>query len=225
MSFDARILGLLGSLGTAAALLAVPATAKAEPDVQRRGGQWEILVGGAGCIPGRVACRHDSVDFALGTTKPSFATGATLGWRATRWFMIGAAYRLGMFNPDYQVQSGGSYDVAYQNSGFLVLKPILPIWRFDLGLDLAPGFSRQVFKIDRNSKDYSQGFAFMVGPSIDVFVSRRIFLGGKVDFIFNAHPVICSERGGDRSCSHDTSRRLAPVHQALFGFHLGGTFG
>jgi hypothetical protein len=220
-----RLLGTLGAAATAAALLAIPSEAKAEPDVQRRGGQWEVLIGGAGCMPGRVACRHDSLDFALGTTKPSFAAGATLGWRATRWLMIGGAYRLGMFNPDYQVEAGDSYDIAYQNSGFFVFKPILPIWRFDFGLDLAPGYSRQVFRMNRNDRDYSQGFAFMIGPSIDIFVARRVFLGGKVDFILNAHREVCSERGGERTCSRSTERRLAPVHQALFGFHLGGTFG
>jgi len=215
----------LAWLTGAAALVAIPATAEAAPDVQRRGGQWEILVGGAGCMPGRADCKRDEVDVLIGTTRPSFGTGATLGFRPVRWFMIGGAYRFGLFDPDYEVVSGPDYKVAYQHSAFLVLKPILPIWRFDLGLDLGPGFSRQVFRRSGDDKDYSQGFAFLIGPSLDIFVSRNIFLGGKVDFILNAHRTICEERGSSRDCMRSESRHLAPVHQVLFGFHLGGTFG
>jgi hypothetical protein len=215
----------LAWLAGAAALVAIPATAHAEPDVQRRGGQWEILVGGTGCVPGRVDCKRDQVGVALGTTRPSFGTGASLGWRAARFFMIGGAYRLGLFDPDYEVQTGANYRIAYQHSAFLLLKPILPIWRFDLGLDLGPGYSRQVFRRSNGDKDFSQGFAFLIGPSIDIFITRRVFLGGKVDFILNAHRTVCEERGGSRECVRSERRHLAPVHQVLFGFHLGGTFG
>jgi hypothetical protein len=216
----------LAWLAGAAALVAIPATAEAAPDVQRRGGQWEILVGGTGCIPGRADCKRDQVGVAIGTTRPSFGTGATLGWRAARFFMIGGAYRFGMFDPDYEVvETGIDYRVAYQHSAFLVLKPILPIWRFDLGLDLGPGYSRQVFRRSALDKDFSQGFAFLIGPSIDFFITQRVFLGGKVDFILNAHREVCEERSGSRNCARSERRHLAPVHQVLFGFHLGGTFG
>jgi hypothetical protein len=217
---------MLTWLAAPAALVAIPATAQAEPDVQRRGGQWEVLIGAAGCMPGRADCRRDSVDTLPGTTRPSFGTGATLGFRPVRWFMIGGAYRFGMFDPDYEVTSAApDYRWAYQHSAFLVLKPILPIWRFDFGLDLGPGYSRQVFRQSADNKDFSQGFAFLIGPSIDIFVARNIFLGGKVDFILNAHRTICEDRGGNRNCMRSESRHLAPVHQVLFGFHLGGTFG
>lgn len=225
MSVANRRFRNLAWLAPAAALVAIPATAQAKPDVERRGGQWEIMIGGAACMPGRVDCNRSSADVIVGDTRPSFGTGATLGWRATRWLMIGGAYRFGMFDPDYKVVSGPSYNVAYQHSGFFVFKPIIPIWRFDLGLDLAPGFSRQVFRRTNGDKDYSQGFAFMIGPSIDFWVARRVFLGAKVDFILNAHRQVCEQDNGNTSCSRTETRNLAPVHQALFGFHLGGTFG
>ena len=71
----------------------------------------------------------------------------------------------------YEVaDTGSSYNVAYQHSAFFLLKPILPIWRIDLGLDLGPGFSRQVFRMKNGDKDFSQGFAFLIGPSIDFWV-------------------------------------------------------
>ena len=209
----------------AALVVASISTPAAAADVERHGGQWEVLIGGSGCMPGKVACRHDGAGFPFGTTYPSFGTGVTLGWRATSWFMIGGAYRLGLFDPAYTVQNGADYRVGYQNSVYLLFKPIIPVWRFDIGLGLGPGFSRQVFKLRNGDRDYSQGFSFMIGPSLDFWVAPRLFLGGKVDFLLNAHRTACSTRGGDTSCSHDPIGVLAPVHQVLFGFHLGGTFG
>jgi hypothetical protein len=226
MSSRTTLLSLLSGLAGAAALLAAPQVASAHPEVDRRGGQWEIMVGGAACMPGRVDCQQDGPDPLLGHTRPSFATGASLGWRPVRFFMFGGAYRFGMFDPDYEIAAGTpNYWVAYQHSAFFLLKPILPIWRIDLGLDLGPGFSRQVYRARNGDKDFSQGFAFLIGPSIDFWVARHVFLGAKVDFILNAHRTICEDRGGDRDCMRSETRHLAPVHQVLFGFHLGGTFG
>src|SRR5688572_17181324 len=129
MSLAHRPLRTLAWLGSAAALLAIPATAQAHPEnVKRHGGQWEILVGGTACMPGRVACNRRSDDIVVGHTRPSFGTGATLGWRAARWLMIGGAYRFGLFDPDYEVVDGPNYNVAYQHSAFFVFKPIIPIW-------------------------------------------------------------------------------------------------
>jgi hypothetical protein len=82
-----------------------------------------------------------------------------------------------------------------------------------------------VFRQRNGDKDYSQGFAFMIGPSVDFWVARRIFLGAKVDFILNAHRTVCEQDNGSTACVQTERRHLAPVHQALFGFHLGGTFG
>jgi len=227
MSSKHRARNLSWIVTAAAALVAIPSTAEAHPDVDRKGGQWEVLVGGTACLPGRVDChRDDGPDPVPGYTRPSFGTGATIGYRPVSFFMFGGAYRFGMFDPDYEVaDTGTNFNVAYQHSAFFVLKPILPIWRIDLGLDLGPGFSRQVFRMNNGDKDFSQGFAFLIGPSIDFWVARRVFLGGKADFILNAHRTVCEDRGAQRECMQSESRHLAPVHQVLFGFHLGGTFG
>jgi hypothetical protein len=117
------------------------------------------------------------------------------------------------------------YRRGMQNSVFGVVRPILPVWRFDFGLGLGPGFSRQTFVRTDGTKDYSQGFAFKLEPTIDVFVSRRVFVGAKLDLIFNAHGRTCREDAIEVNCtkqSYDTD--LAPVHQMIFGLHVGGTF-
>lgn len=191
---------------------------------ERRGLQIEGMIGGAGCIPGRAPCRYQGELFS-GYTQPSLGVGGTLGWRARRWFLIGAMYRLGMFTPNYDGVDS-NYRYAAQHTAALVLRPILPIWRFDLGLNVAPGYSRQVFRYDRSKdRDWTQGFSMMVGPTIDVFITDRFFLGAEVDFIFNTQRRVCIERGDTQQCANDPARPLAPTHQALFGLHLGGTIG
>lgn len=212
------------ALGVAAlAWMLSPGTAHAaEPE--RNGAQLEGMIGGAGCIPGRAPCRYDNEVFS-GYTGPSFGTGATLGWRAQRWFMLGAMYRLGMFDPDYSGQDS-SYRYAAQHTVAVVMRPILPVWRFDLGLNVAPGFSRQVFRYEGSQdRDYSQGFSMTVGPTIDLFITQRFFIGAEVDFIFNTQRRVCMERGDTNLCQLSPERQVAPTHQALFGLHLGGTIG
>lgn len=217
---SARVLAL-GVAASAALLLGATARA-AEPE--RNGVQLEGMIGGAGCIPGRAPCRYDNEVFS-GYTGPSFGTGVTLGWRAQRWFLLGAMYRLGMFDPDYSGYDT-SYRYAAQHTVALVLRPILPVWRFDLGLNVAPGFSRQVFRYEgRSDRDWSQGFSMTVGPTIDLFITQRFFIGAEVDFIFNTQRRVCMERGGTELCQVSPERQVAPTHQALFGLHLGGTFG
>jgi len=212
----------LPALALGLATLVAP-SARAEKPV-REGVQLEGLIGGSACMPGRAPCRYEDELFT-GNTRPSFGMGATLGWRARRWFLLGAAYRLGMFDPSY---SGDSSDYSYaaQHTVAFVMRPIIPIWRFDLGLNVAPGFGRQVFHYQGSAdRDWSQGFSMMVGPTIDVFITKRFFIGGEVDFIFNTQRRVCSERGRSEVCSNDPERSVAPTHQALFGLHLGGTFG
>ena len=202
---------------------------RTEPDdhdrtPDRRGFQLEGMIGGAGCLPGRAPCRYQT-DLFSGYTQPSLGVGATLGWRAQRWFFLGAMYRLGMFHPNYDGPDS-NYRYGAQHTVALVLRPILPIWRFDLGLNIAPGYARQVFRYDRSSdRDWSQGFSMMVGPTIDVFITDRFFLGAEVDFIFNTQRRVCMERGDAQLCANSAERQVAPTHQALFGLHLGGTFG
>jgi hypothetical protein len=228
------------AVGIAASAMVFPyATAEAaepeneriyEPDDQvddepeRHGFQLEGMIGGSGCIPGRAPCRYDN-DLFNGYTQPSLGTGITLGWRARRWLFLGAGYRLGMFQPNYDGPAS-NYRYAAQHTAMLVLRPILPIWRFDLGLNLAPGYSRQVFRYARSDdRDWSQGFAMMVGPTLDIWLGDRFFLGAEVDFIFNTQRRVCVERGGTELCANSAENQVAPTHQALFGIHLGGTIG
>src|SRR5690606_21005049 len=126
-----------------------------------------------------------------GRTAPSFGMGFTLGFRPLRFLMVGAAYNAGFFNANYLATSAGAdaYRFAYQNSFFGVIRAILPIWRIDLGLEIGPGFSRQVFRSRRGAlpfdRQFSQGFALKTAPVVDLYLTRRFFLGAKIDFIWN----------------------------------------
>lgn len=221
------------SLGLAAAALLVTAglSTQAEarrPNIKRKGGQFGILVGGAACIPGKAECARDQVSeggiTVDGRTRPSFGLGGELGYRFNRFVFAGAAYDLGFFDTSYEVTGHESYRRGYQHSVFGVVRPTLPVWRFDFGLGLGPGFSRQAFVRTDGSKDYSQGFAFKIAPTIDIFVSRRIFVGAKLDLILNGHGRTCRQRDDTTVCTDAGVTDLAPVHQMVFGLHVGGTF-
>jgi hypothetical protein len=200
------------------------------PQIERRGGQFGILMGGSACIPGKADCGRESVtDGGVtidGKTRPSFGLGAELGYRFNRFVFLGASYNLGFFDTSYEVIGGSGYKRGYQNSVYGLVRPILPVWRFDFGLGLGPGFSRQTFVLDNDNKDkdYSQGFSFKIEPTIDIFITRRIFLGAKLDLLLNGHARTCRQRGNTTACNDTESRDLAPVHQMIFGLHVGGTF-
>jgi hypothetical protein len=211
------------------AALAVPDVASAAPNVKRRGGQAEGTFGASLCIPGRGECK--SADTVSGKTGPSFGMGFLIGFRPIRSLLIGGAYNLGFFNPDYRVGGDDLYKSAYQNSLFAVIRGIIPIWRMDLGLEVAPGWSRQTFKardtsvLNPISKTYSQGFALKLAPVVDFFITKRFFIGAKIDFIFNFHKQTCVEsQGGSRVCGEASDYKQASVHQMLVGLHLGSTF-
>lgn len=208
-----------------AMLLTATFAGTAHADENRRGLQIEGMIGGSACLPGRAPCRHDGDTFD-GFTKPSFGTGVSIGFRPVKWFMIGGLYRWGMFNPDYD---GMDVDYSWggQHTAALMLRPIIPIWRFDLGVNIAPGYARQVFRRNDGGRDYSQGFAMLVGPVLDVYLTDRFFLGAEVDFIFNTQEKVCERRGDDTTCfkvADDDDIKLTPTHQALFGLHFGWTF-
>lgn len=217
----------LPGLALAAGLLAT-ASAEAKPNIDRQGGQWGITLGGSACIPGKAKCnRNDIEDGGItvdGKTRPSFGMGAELGYRFNKWVFAGAQYNLGFFDTNYEVTGGTGYKRGYQHSIYGIVKPILPVWRFDFGLGMGPGFSRQAFQRDGKEKDYSQGFSWVFSPSIDIFVSKRIFIGVKADILLNAHRKTCHQTGNDTSCTKGRANDLAPVHQTIFGLHLGGTF-
>ncbi|RMG94346.1 MAG: hypothetical protein D6705_16520 [Deltaproteobacteria bacterium] len=208
----------------AAAAWVVPAAGWARPNVDRTGGHAAATVGAAGCLPGKAPCaRDDAADLAPGRTKLGFGFGAELGFR-WKYVLLGAAYDFGMLRPDYDVVNGPDYTYAYQHGVYALVRPILPLWRIDLGLDLAPGFSRQTFRNEAKQKEFSQGFSMRVGPVATIFLTRRFFLGARVSFLVNAHTRTCRDDGNLRTCSRDGGDYLAGVHQVLFGIVIGGTF-
>jgi hypothetical protein len=228
---------LMTMAGAAALALALPAaraeaaskdSASARPinvadGERRRGVQLEGMIGGAGCIPGAAACRFDT-QFFSGYTAPSFGVGATLGYRAAPWLMVGGLYRLGMFNPRYD-GVGADYSIAMQHTVAPFIRPILPIWRMDLGFNVAPGYGRQVFRFDGNrDRDYSEGFSVLLGPTIDFWVLPQMFVGAEIDFVLNTQRRVCRQRGSNETCMVSSSGEVAPTHQTVFGLHIGGTF-
>jgi hypothetical protein len=212
----------------AAALVFTATSAASAADVKRRGGQFEALVGGSMCIPSHAGCKS-SAD-VVGRTGPSLGLGFTLGFRPLRALMIGAAYNVGFFNPDYMTSPGNAdaYRRAYQNSFFGVIRGILPLWRIDLGLELGLGFSRQVFRAEGGvlgfDRQFSQGFALKTAPVVDIYLTRRFFLGAKLDLIWNFHRQVCSAGGGAQVCLTRATTDQASVHQMIVGLHLGTTF-
>jgi len=224
----ASVLPLAAGLLMFTAVVAPGEAAAAPP--KRTGGQFEGLFGASLCIPGKGDCK--SADTVSGKTGPSFGMGFTLGFRPIKHLLIGGAYNLGFFNPDYRDGAADVYKSAYQNSLFGVVRAIIPVWRIDIGLELAPGWSRQTFKVRDNGlvglagveKVYSQGFALKTAPMVDIYVTRRFFVGAKVDFIFNFHKQVCSSTATSSGCQVQEKNDQASVHQMLIGAHLGMTF-
>jgi hypothetical protein len=225
---SSRTVRLAGTVLAAAAALALATPASAKPNIKRKGGQWGVLLGGSVCLPGRASCsREEAADVTIvGEARPSLGLGAELGYRTGKYLFFGAAYNLGFFDPTYEITDDTNYKIAYQNSVYGVVRPMLPVWRLDFGLDLAPGFSRVAFKREGggSDKDYSQGFSFKIGPVIDIFISKRIFLGLKADFLLNAYRKTCVKEGDTTTCHETSEDDVTPVHQVIFGLHVGGTF-
>ncbi len=206
------------------ALALAPSAANARPNVDRRGGHMALSLGASACLPGKARCaRDDAGDLAPGRTRLGFAFGAELGFR-WKYFLLGGAYDFGMFRPDYDIVDAPGYRTAYQQGVYALLRPMLPVWRFDLGVDLAPGFSRQTFRRRDASKEFSQGFSMRLGPIVHLFVARRVFLGARLSFLVNAHGRTCRDEGESRVCEKTTAQDVAGVHQVFFGLVVGGTF-
>ncbi len=208
------------ALGFAAASAVALVAAPAEAAPAREGAQIEGLIGGSNCLPGRAECSPDN-DTLSGTTRGAVGGGALVGWRALRWMTLGVAYRGGMFRPDYELDYANAYTRGAQHSVFAVFRPTIPIWRLDLGVNVAPGYSRQIFRYDNGDQDFTQGFSFMTGPVVDVYLTDRFFLGFEADFIFNAHKDVCNRRGSSTACVRYEERYPNPVHQAIYGLHIG----
>ena len=212
-------------LATVLGGLVVPTSASAKPD--RRGFHSEFTLGASACVSGRAQCTSED-ETLTGKTKPHAGFGVTLGFRPLKVLMLGAAYNIGFFNPDYATAGADVYRRAVQNSFFAVARAILPVWRFDLGLELGPGWSRQTFRgtdvalFDRVS---SQGFAMKMGPVIDLYVTKHFFIGAKADFIFNFHREVCTDALSEpRACIRTQESDQAAVHQVIGGLHVGSVF-
>ena len=214
------------------------AEARRRPNIIRKGGQAGIMLGGSACIPGKAKCNRDAVsDGGVtldGPNRPSFGGSAELGYRFNKYVFLGAHYNIGFFDVR-QLSLSGTPDSGrprstdpvkrgYQNSIYVVVRPTLPAWRFDFGLGVGPGFSRQAFRHENGDKSYTQGFSFLISPSIDIWVSKRIFLGAKLDLLLNGHGKTCHQVGNTTQCFKTNNSDLAPVHQMVFGLHFGGTF-
>lgn len=214
----------------AAAVLTFTAASAADaaPDVKRRGGQAEVLLGGSLCIPSRADCK--TATDVIGKTGPSMGLGFTLGFRPIRSLMIGAAYNAGFFNPDYLAygSKADAFRFAYQNSVYAVVRGIIPVWRFDIGFEIGPGWSRQVFTSQRGAlpydRQFSQGFSLKTAPVVNLYITRQFFIGAKIDFLWNFHREVCTQTGDSRVCMTKATDDQASVHQMIVGVNLGGTF-
>jgi hypothetical protein len=206
------------------ATLVVPAQADARNGGNRpvrRGGQAEAMVGPSACIPGKGECK----DEVLGSTSPSVGMAIDVGWRAHPSFFIGAGYGIGWFNPTWETTTGREFRNAYNQGVFGILRAYIPIWRIDIGFELAPGWSRQTFvSTGSGNRNYSQGFALRPGLSLDIWLGQRVFIGGKLDAIFNFHKETCLKTSSMRDCSIGERARETRVHQLIGGVHVGGTF-
>lgn len=217
----------LGLCTAAAVLTFTFASAADAADVKRRGGQAEVMMGGSLCIPSRADCK--TATDVIGKTGPSMGLGFTLGFRPLRSLMIGAAYNAGFFNPDYLTAANSdAFRLAYQNSVYAVIRGIIPVWRFDFGLEIGPGWSRQAFVTRPGAlpydKQFSQGFSLKTAPVINLYVTRQFFIGAKIDFLWNFHGEVCTQTGGSRACLRKATDDQASVHQMIVGVNLGGTF-
>ena len=211
------------------AVLAAPTTAharrgnssKRDNKPKRRGGQAEVMAGASACIPGKGECQADS----LGKTAPSVGMAIDVGWRAHPAFFIGAGYGVGWFNPTWELAGQREFRNAFQQGVFGVLRAYAPIWRIDIGFELSPGWSRQTFVAATGStRTYSQGFALRPGLSLDIWLGKHVFIGAKVDTIFNFHREVCRKTKTTRNCDIVSDPRQSRVHQLIGGVHIGGSF-
>ena len=212
-------------IGLVAAIVAgAPASAGAEP--ARGGGQVEAFAGGSFCIDGRVGCSRTSLP-VTGGMEPSFGGGLGLGVRPRPWILIAALYRAGRFDPDYADVGREVYDAVVQHTIAVAVRPILPVWRFDLGLGLGVGYSRQAADYrEPGRRDFTQGVTLVSGITADAFVTDHVFAGVGVDVLINLHGAVCRRTYIASDCGRASGRvALTPNHQVLFGLRIGTTFG
>jgi hypothetical protein len=207
----------------AAAVAAVPDSASADP--QRAGAQVEAFVGGSVCLDGRASCSRTAHPLT-GRMQPSFGGGVNLGFRPRPWIVVGAMYRVGMFDPDY-ADGLDVIDAVHQHTVGVGVRPILVLGRFDLGLQVGVAYSRQIADVrERGRGEFTQGVSLVTGVTADVFVTDHVFLGLGVDALVNLHGTVCRRTELLTTCARAVGRvPLIPNHQLLFGARVGTTFG
>ena len=199
-------------------------TAEAAP--ARSGAQLEGSVGASVCIPGRADCTRSALP-VTGRMQPSFGGGVAVGARPRPWIAFMAMYRAGMFDPDYVDIDGDVLEYVLQHTAGVGVRPILPIWRFDLGLQLGAAYSRQTAGYrEPGRRDYTQGFSIVTGVTVDLFVTDHVFVGAGADMIFDIHGVSCRRTSSTTTCGRASElSSFTPNHQLLFGLRVGTTFG
>lgn len=194
--------------------------------IQRRGGQAEGMLGISACLPGKASCESSSLE----RTGPLVGGSVNLGFRPIPYLFLGAGYSLGFFDPSTQGQAAmlARYRSAHQHTVVAVIRGIWPVGRFDFGVELSPGWSRQKFVAEESltpaPDEYSQGFALKPGLSINVWLTRSVFLGVEANTIVNLHDETCRSGGGQTICQDKEKPDHAAVHQLLAGLVVGGTF-
>jgi hypothetical protein len=211
-AFTAILVGLLST------------TAEAAP--ARSGAQLEGSVGASVCIEGRVDCTRTALPVS-GRMQPSFGGGVAVGARPRPWIAFMALYRAGLFDPDYVDMNGEVLEYVQQHTAGVAVRPILPLWRFDLGVQLGAGYSRQTAGYrEPGRRDYTQGFSIITGVTVDYFVTDHVFAGVGADMIFDIHGVLCRRTNSTTTCGRSLDPfAFTPNHQLLFGLRVGTTFG
>lgn len=178
-----------------------------------------LTLGFTNCLDGRKNANCNR-GFGLGTTKGSIGFTKEIGYRIP-WFFGGLSYTLGFLRPS---RGFSDVDTAYQHSILVVLRPVLPIWRFDIGFTLAPGWSRQVSRGPNwRTRFYTQGFALGLGAVVALNITRRWRIGLRWDAISNYHGRACSSsETRETSCTDipDNIPVAATVNQGLSGLFL-----
>lgn len=180
-----------------------------------------LTLGFANCREGRndMSCKGP---LNAGETKPGFAISKEIGFRIP-WVFFGGSYTFGMLRPDWSgiSPSLSIFNRGYQHSLLAVIRPYIPIWRVDLGVTLAPGWSRQVFVPERFAdRYYTQGFAFGVGVLAAIHITRGWLVGFRWDTINNYHSKICGKQGGTKVCRDVKDDSIAAFNMGVSGLFL-----
>lgn len=185
--------------------------------LRREGMYSSLTLGFSNCLDGRndADCNRG---MGPGNVQGSVGFTKEMGYRVP-WFFGGLSYSLGFFKPNRGLDP---VDTAYQHSILAVLRPVLPLWRFDIGLTISPGWSRQVFRgANWSDRMYTQGFALGLGAVVAFNITRRWLIGLRWDSISNFHGKVCaSSSSSAKTCREIPDNFPSTVNQGLSGLFL-----